>query len=173
MTVAAILVIFPFCMAYAAVSDLLSMTIANRVSLLLIVTFTVVAPLCGLDWTTIGMHFATAAAIFLVTFALFSFGAMGGGDAKLLTSTGLWFGFGVPLLEYLTIAAVIGGILTMAVLMFRGSALAIYGGQVDFLRRIGSSDEGVPYGIALGIAGLIAFPSSPPAIWVLEQLALQ
>ena len=33
---AAILVIFPFCMAFAAISDLLSMTIANRVSLLLV-----------------------------------------------------------------------------------------------------------------------------------------
>jgi prepilin peptidase CpaA len=170
MIVAAILVIFPFCMAHAAVSDLLSMTIANRVSAVLIVSFLVLAPLCGMEWSVIGIHFATAACILAVTFVLFSLGTMGGGDAKLLAATSLWFGFGIPLVEYLATAAILGGILTFGVLMFRGSALAVYGGQIDFLRKIGSKDAGVPYGIALGFAGLLTFPSSPLGIWVLAQL---
>jgi prepilin peptidase CpaA len=171
MIIAAILVIFPFCMAHAAVSDMLSMTIANRVSATLIVAFLVLAPLTGMEWSQIGIHFATAVAILAVTFFLFSIGTMGGGDAKLLAATGLWFGFGVPLVEYLTTAAIIGGLLTIAILIFRGSALAVYGGQISFLRRIGSNDEGIPYGIALGIAGLLSFPSSPLGVWVLGQLA--
>jgi prepilin peptidase CpaA len=171
MVVAAILVIFPFCMAHAAVSDLLSMTIANRVSATLIVSFLVLAPLTGMPWQDIAMHVATALGILVVTFLLFSLGTMGGGDAKLLASTGLWFGFGIPLVEYLTTAAIIGGALTLAVLMFRGSALATYGGQIEFLRRIGDKDEGVPYGIALGAAGLLSFPASPMGAWVLGQLA--
>lgn len=171
MTIAAILVIFPFCMAYAAVSDLLSMTIANRVSVLLIVAFFALAPITGMEWTDIGVHFATGACILAVSFMLFSLGTMGGGDAKLLASTGLWFGFGIPLVEYLTIAAIIGGVLTIAIMMFRGSPLAVYGGQIGFLRRLGSAEEGIPYGIALGIAGLLAFPDSPLGAWVLQQLA--
>ena len=57
---ALIFVVFPFCMVFAAVSDMLSMTIANRVSLVLIATFTVVAPLTGMEWTTYGWHFAAA-----------------------------------------------------------------------------------------------------------------
>ncbi len=52
MVEAAIFVIFPFCMVFAAVSDLLSMTIANRVSVILIAAFAVLAPLTGMDWTT-------------------------------------------------------------------------------------------------------------------------
>ena len=55
---ALIFVVFPFCMVFAAVSDMLSMTIANRVSVMLIVTFAVVAPLTGMDWATYGWHFA-------------------------------------------------------------------------------------------------------------------
>ncbi|HEU4986579.1 MAG TPA: peptidase, partial [Rhizobiaceae bacterium] len=45
---AAILVIFPFCMVFAAVSDLLSMTIANRVSIILMAAFAAVAPMSGM-----------------------------------------------------------------------------------------------------------------------------
>ena len=41
---ALIFVVFPFCMAFAAISDMLSMTIANRVSVVLIVAFTIIAP---------------------------------------------------------------------------------------------------------------------------------
>lgn len=171
MIIAAILVIFPFCMAYAAVSDLLSMTIANRVSATLIVSFLILAPLTGMHWQDIAMHLAAGIVILGITFVLFSLGTMGGGDAKLLAATGLWFGFGIPLVEYLVIAAMIGGLLTIAILMFRGSALAVYGGQVGFLRKIGSQEEGIPYGIALGIAGLFAFPASPLGVWVLARLA--
>lgn len=157
-------------MAYAAVSDLLSMTIANRVSVILIVTFLAVAPFAGMEWSAIGAHLATGAVLLAVTFLLFSLGAMGGGDAKLLASTGLWFGFGMPLVEYLVTAAVIGGILTFAIILFRGSAMAVLGGQIGFLRKLGSTDEGIPYGIALGIAGLLTFPDSPVGVWALQQL---
>lgn len=41
---ALIFVVFPFCMLFAAISDMLSMTIANRVSVLLVVVFALVAP---------------------------------------------------------------------------------------------------------------------------------
>ena len=57
---ALIFVVFPFCMVFAAVSDMLSMTIANRVSIMLVATFAVVAPLTGMDWATYGWHFAAA-----------------------------------------------------------------------------------------------------------------
>ena len=59
---ALIFVVFPFCMVFAAVSDMLSMTIANRVSVLLVATFAVVAPLTGMDWAVYGWHFAAGGA---------------------------------------------------------------------------------------------------------------
>lgn len=169
---AAILVIFPFCMAFSIVSDTLSMTIANRVSLLLIAGFAILAPMTGMAWSAYGLHFAAAMLVLAVTFSLFSIGAMGGGDAKLMAATALWIGLELNLLSYLVYAAMIGGALTFMILLFRKSPMAVYAGQVAFLRRIADPKEGVPYGIALGAAALIVFPQTPLCIWALERITL-
>jgi prepilin peptidase CpaA len=171
MVEAAILVVFPFAMLHAAISDMLSMTILNRVSLLLIGTFAVVAPLTGMHIDQIMMHAAAFALVLAVCFALFATGAMGGGDAKLLAATSLWFGLSMDLAVYLVTSAAIGGMLTLAILRFRGSAVAVYAGQLEFLRRIGDTKEKIPYGIALGLGGLAAFPDSWMAEWVIQRLA--
>jgi prepilin peptidase CpaA len=170
MVQAAIFVIFPFCMVFAAVSDMLSMTIANRVSVLLIAAFAVLAPLTGMEWTTFGWHFLAGAVVLSVTFGLFAVGAMGGGDAKLLAATSIWMGFSYILLDYLLTAAYLGGILTLLILVFRKSPLATMYGRNMFLRQLSNQDTGVPYGIALGAAGLIVFPKSPLVVAVLQSL---
>ncbi|PWK68378.1 prepilin peptidase [Aminobacter sp. AP02] len=169
---ALIFVVFPFCMVFSAVSDTLSMTIVNRVPLVLLGVFLVVAPLTGMAWSDIGMHLAAGAVLLTVTFALFALGGMGGGDAKLIAATGVWMGFGFPLMEYLLTSALFGGVLTLAILSFRGSALSHVTGQYLFLRNF-SKDGGVPYGIALGIGGLITYPGSPLMVWAVERLAAQ
>ncbi|WP_040677192.1 A24 family peptidase [Nitratireductor pacificus] len=169
---AIIFVVFPFCMAFAAVSDMLSMTIANRVSVILLLTFALIAPLTGMSWAAYGMHFAAGALVLSVTFALFALGGMGGGDAKLLSATAVWFGFGFGLLQYLVVASMIGGVLTMAILYYRGSPLALMTGNNTFLRHFANAKTGVPYGIALGLSGLITFPEAPLIQWALERLAV-
>ena len=160
---AAIFAVFPLCLAFAAVSDLLSMTIANRVSLILVASFAVIAPLTGMDWQTYGLHFAAMALVLAVTFALFAIGGMGGGDAKLLAATALWMGFGMPLATYVVVSAAFGGLLTLAILIFRNSPLSDYAGNNLLLRNIADSSVGIPYGIGLALGGFGAFPSSPLA----------
>jgi len=167
---ALIFVVFPFCMVFAAVSDTLSMTIANRVPLLLVVVFAAVAPLTGMDWAAYGWHFAAGALVLAVTFGLFALGGMGGGDAKLLSATAVWMGFGFHLLEYLVASAFLGGLLTLAILAYRGSALAAFTGQNLFLKNFANPKGGIPYGIALGIGGLVTYPASPLMAWALERL---
>ncbi|TGR08081.1 peptidase [Mesorhizobium sp. M4B.F.Ca.ET.190.01.1.1] len=168
---ALIFVVFPFCMLFAAISDMLSMTIANRVSVLLVVVFALVAPLTGMDWAAYGWHFAAGFLVLAMTFGLFALGGMGGGDAKLLAATALWMGFNIHLVEYLVISTFIGGLLTVAILAYRKSALADFTGHNPFLRHFADQTTGVPYGIALGIGGLIVFPDSPLMVWALERLA--
>lgn len=169
---AAILVIFPFAMAFAGISDLLSMTIQNRVSLILVVSFVILAPLTGMGWEAYAMHFAAGAAVLTVTFGLFATGTMGGGDAKLMSATALWLGWNMGLAEYLLMMSVLGGLLTLAILNYRNSHAAImYADRIEFMRRLARKEEGVPYGIALGGAGLLAFPSSPLCQWVIDRLA--
>jgi len=131
---ALIFVVFPFCMLFAAISDALSMTIANRVSLVLVVTFVVVAPLTGMALSEFGLHLAAGAAVLVVTFGLFALGGMGGGDAKLLAATSVWMGFNISLVEYLVTSSILGGLLTMAILVYRRSPLAIVTRQNQKLR---------------------------------------
>ena len=75
---AVIFVVFPVCMLFAAISDTLSMTIANRVPVLLVATFALAAPLTGMDWATYGGHFA-AGALVLAENALQASGRCRGG----------------------------------------------------------------------------------------------
>jgi prepilin peptidase CpaA len=172
MLVALIFVVFPFCMLFAAISDMLSMTIANRVPLLLIAVFAIAAPLTGMDWATYGWHFAAGALVLSVTFGLFAMGGMGGGDAKLLAATAIWMGFNFHLLEYLVISTALGGVLTLCILAYRNSSLAVFTRHSPFLQHLANEQTGVPYGIALGLGGLLTFPDSPMMVWALGQLAV-
>jgi prepilin peptidase CpaA len=171
MIAAAIFVIFPFCMAYAAISDMLSMTIANRVSVLLVLAFAILAPLTGMDWQTFGLHLAAGFAVLAVTFTLFAMGGMGGGDAKLLAATAVWMGLGMPLMEYLVYSAALGGLLTLLILMYRGSPLAVYTGHNVLLRKLADKEVGVPYGIALGVGGILVFPQTALMQWAIARAA--
>jgi prepilin peptidase CpaA len=166
---AVIFVVFPFCMAFAAISDTLSMTIANRVSAVLVLTFAAVAPLTGMDWALYGWHFAAAGLVLAVTFGLFALGGMGGGDAKLLAATALWMGMSASLVEYLIFTSLAGGALTLLILSYRNSPFVLLTGRNMFLRHFANESKGVPYGIALGIGGMIAFSDSPLAQWALGK----
>ena len=168
---ALIFVVFPFCMLFAAISDMLSMTIANRVSVLLVVVFALVAPLTGMEWAAYGWHFAAGALVLAVTFGLFAMGGMGGGDAKLLAATAVWMGLNIHLVEYLVVSTMIGGLLTLAILLYRKSPLSVITGRNAFMRHFADDTTGVPYGIALGVGGLLTYPDSPLMVWALARLA--
>ncbi|WP_127520293.1 prepilin peptidase [Mesorhizobium sp. Z1-4] len=171
MLAASIFVIFPFCMLFAAVSDMISMTIANRVSVILIAAFAIIAPLTGMDWATYGWHFAAGGTVLAVTFTVFAIGGMGGGDAKLLTATALWMGFNITLLQYLVLGAMLGGALTLLILLFRNSPMAAFSSSNVFLRHFADEKAGIPYGVALGVAGLMTYPETELVRWALAQIA--
>ena len=83
MTEMLILLLFPALMAYAACSDLVSMTISNRVCLTIVAAFFIVAPAIGLPLGAMAWHVAAGVIVLFITFAMFSAGWIGGGDAKL------------------------------------------------------------------------------------------
>lgn len=155
-----IITIFPAAMAFAAAKDLFSMTIPNWVSLVLIVGFAVLAPLIGLGWSDAGLHVALGVAALVVTFAMFSFGWIGGGDAKLFAATCLWLGPEGSLL-YVIYASLLGGGLTLLILGLRSFPLPAALASQGWLTRLHSPEEGVPYGIALAAAGLLVYPDTP------------
>jgi prepilin peptidase CpaA len=167
------LFLFPALMAFAAASDLLTMTIPNRVSLLLIAGFFALAFITGMSWEAIGWHSLAGLSVLVVAFACFAFGWIGGGDAKVAAAAGLWFGFGY-LLDYLVFAAIAGGVLTFLILAFRKWPLPPFLMSQDWLTRLHDKNTGIPYGIALAIGALLIYPNTD---WIkavdLFQLAMQ
>jgi prepilin peptidase CpaA len=169
MIVAAILLVFPLCLAFAAISDLLTMTIPNRVSLILVISFAVLAPLSGLALPAIGMHALGAAIVFGICFALFALNVMGGGDAKLLSAAAIWFGYDPAQLSFLVYVSVTGGLVTFAILLIRSQANTILAIGLPIPNSLLLANK-IPYGIAIAIGGFLAFPSSPLFIAALESL---
>ncbi|MAP18769.1 MAG: peptidase [Aurantimonas sp.] len=161
MTALALLVIFPFAMLYAAASDLVTMTIANRVSILLALAFPVVAYAAGMAPGAIGAHFGIGLVCLTVCFGMFAAGWMGGGDAKLLAATAVWFGPTPMLLEYILFASIYGGLQTIGLLTIRAFLQPVTG--VAFIDRLLERETGIPYGIALGLAGLTVYSGS---VWI-------
>ena len=157
---AAILVIFPLCMAMAATSDLLTMTIPNRLSVVLVLSFLAIAPLAGLSLSEIGMHAAAGAAVFAACFALFALNIMGGGDAKILPASALWFGFNPSLMTYLVYVSLLGGLLSLIIVALRANENSLLASGVRVPQTMLHARK-IPYGIAIGAAAFLAFPESP------------
>ncbi|MBY5408284.1 peptidase [Rhizobium leguminosarum] len=169
MIAAAVFVILPLCLAIAAFSDLFTMTIPNRVSLILVASFLPLAPLSGLSLEAIGMHLVAAAIVFGACFALFAFNVMGGGDAKLLSATALWFGLNQSLAFLMTDVAAVGGLVTLLILLVRTQTNTILAIGLPVPNSLLLAKK-IPYGIAIAIGGFMAFPSSPLFLAALESL---
>lgn len=150
---------FPLAMALAASSDLLTMKISNRLVLLLVVGFLVLALALGLPLEQFAMHLAAGAVVLVIGFVLFALGWIGGGDAKLAAATTLWLGFGLTL-PYLVYAALAGGALTLLILLLRRIPLTPFIARHAWVERLHNAKSGIPYGVALAIAGLLTYSSS-------------
>jgi prepilin peptidase CpaA len=154
------LILFPAMMAFAASSDLLTMTISNRVSLILVAGFFALALPAGMGFADILSHLGLACVVLALAFGFFTRGWIGGGDAKLAAATALWLGFD-HILPYLIYASLFGGALTLLLLQFRTLPLPkLLAGQ-EWLQRLHHKDGGVPYGIALAAAALAVYPQTP------------
>lgn len=160
MIIASIFLVVPLCLAFAALTDLFSMTIPNRVSVILLGAFFVIGPLSGMDLQVLALSIAAGAAVFLTCFILFAFNTMGGGDAKLLTSCAVWFGFNQSLIEFLVAVALIGGMLTLCIVILRSRSEEIMATGLPIPHSLLVAKK-VPYGIAIAIAGLLTYPEAP------------
>jgi len=153
------LMLFPALMAFAAASDLFTMTISNRVSLALVAGFLALALMSGMGPYDMLSHIGAGATVLTVAFACFAMGWVGGGDAKVAAGAALWFGFG-HLLNYLLYASLFGGALTLLLLQFRQWPLPYpFAGQA-WLLKLHAKDSGIPYGIALAIGALMIYPET-------------
>ncbi|MEN3349025.1 MAG: prepilin peptidase CpaA [Bradyrhizobium sp.] len=153
------LMLFPALMAFAAASDLLTMTIPNRVSLGLLAGFLILAPLSGMGAYDMLTHAGAGALVLVVTFGMFGMGWVGGGDAKVAAAAGLWLGFD-HLLAYFVFASLFGGALTVLLLQVRQWPLPYPLATQAWIARLHDKQTGVPYGIALALGALLVYPET-------------
>ena len=74
----------------------------------------------------------------------------------------MWLGFST-LLDYVLVASVCGGLLTLAILVLRRFPLPYFALSWDWVCRLHDRKNGVPYGIALAGSALLVYPHTP--IW--------
>ncbi len=153
------LLFFPIIMAFAASSDLLTMRISNKLVLVLTAGFVVMALIVELPLQQFAMHVLCAFVVLVVAFGMFAMRWIGGGDAKLAAATTLWLGFGFTL-PYLVYTALLGGALTLAILVLRRMPLNPMITRFEWLNRLHNPKQGVPYGIAMAIAGLLTYSNT-------------
>lgn len=143
----------------AALSDLRSMTIPNSISIAMIAGFVLLAPFSDVSWQAALYSLLAALLTFAVCFVLFAANVMGGGDAKLLTASALWFGLTLPLITFFVHTALLGGILTIIILFLRSKnpwALTLAAFLPDSL----TNGKKVPYGLAIAASGIININSN-------------
>ena len=151
--------LFPAMMAFAASSDLFTMTISNRVSLMLVGGFFALAPMTGVSAAETLLHVSAGCVVLVAAFGLFARGIIGGGDAKLAAAAALWLGFD-HLLPYLLLASLLGGALSVGLIWFRMAPLPEWLARQAWVERLHGKDSGIPYSIALAAAALAVYPDT-------------
>lgn len=150
---------FPLFMIIAAWRDLVSMTIPNWISLALIINFALLAVVSQLPWADVGIHLAVGAGALIITMVMFALNWIGGGDAKLFAAAALWMGW-PDVFTYALISAVMGGLLTLLILFLRSRPMPKFIYNRPWMAMHLKDKGDVPYGLALCMGALIAFPET-------------
>ena len=159
------LLAFPLCLALAALSDARRYIIPNELSLALIISFLVAFVFSGLGWAELGQALALFALVLSIGMALWALGYLGAGDVKLLAAIAPWLGW-ADFANALLMITVCGGALCLGFLGARKMAhwWPRTGLMLPGLARLGAQNVReikIPYGVAIAVGAMIAFPEAP------------
>jgi prepilin peptidase CpaA len=160
----ALVLVFPVLVVTGGLRDLVSYIIPNWISLALVAAFLPAAFAAGVGPGAIGLHAAVGAAGLVLGMGMFAAGWIGGGDAKLFAASLLWLGWpaAASFAIYLSLA---GGGLALTLLILRSARMRpIMALAPPWAERLARPGEGTPYGVAIAIGALCAFPPSTLAV---------
>ena len=124
----------------AAVIDVRTFTISNRLNL----SVALGAPLYWLSiaspWSGVAIQLAAGGIVFVLLAGAFYAGMMGGGDVKLASALALWFSPGGTV-KFLVLMSLAGGVLTLVLVAWHRAK-----------RREGRPE--IPYGVAIAFGAL-------------------
>ena len=136
-----LLVTLAVILVVAAVVDIRTFTISNRLNL----TVALLAPVYWASvalspWPGVAVQLAAGATVFVLLAGAFYAGMMGGGDVKLAAALALWFP-PAGTVKFLVLMSLAGGVLTLLIL-----------GLHRMRNREGRPE--IPYGVAIAFGGL-------------------
>ncbi|AYG94466.1 pilus assembly protein CpaA [Brevundimonas naejangsanensis] len=154
------LAVLPVLAIVAALHDLTTMKIPNWISGLLILGFFPAALALGLPLSMVGASVGLAVAALAVGAGMFALNWIGGGDAKLLAASVLWMGVsgGLPFLLYTALA---GGGFCLLLMAARSRLPLLAQTGPGWVMRLMQPKGDIPYGVAIAVGALLAYPSSP------------
>lgn len=154
-----LLSLLPCLVIAAGLRDLTTMTIPNWISAVLVVGFFPAALAVGLPLNTVLIHLGVAFGALLVGMGLFAMRIIGGGDAKLMAASCLWLGLtGSGLFVVWTGLA--GGIFCLLLIYARDQVRPYIAGGPQWVHHLLEPKGDIPYGVAIAIGALMAFPTS-------------
>lgn len=125
----------------AAITDLRSRIISNRLNLAVALLAPVWWLACGLDlWPGMAVQLLVGAVVFALFAGMFALGMMGGGDVKLLGALALWFPW-QAVMSLIVLMALLGGAVTLVTVIHHRMS-----------KRLGQPE--IPYGVAISLAAL-------------------
>ena len=154
--------VFPALMVYAAMTDLVDRRIANWVSLALIAGYFAFALVQLTPPLVVLAHVGVAAGALVAGFAFYAMGQMGGGDAKLIAASILWFGPNVEALGFIVALSIVGAGLTLVFLAMRLDQAQYLLGCNAVTRPFAGRDPSgrdTPYGVAIAAGALMSTPA--------------
>ena len=151
--------LFPLGVLWAALSDATTLTIPNRLTVLLAAAFVPAALVAGLAPAAWAAALAVGVGALFAGMAMFALGWVGGGDAKMFAACGLWLGASAAA-PFLLWTALSGGVLAGGLVLARRGADLYPGFGPAWARRLLTHGEGAPYGVAIAVGALVAFPHS-------------
>ena len=144
--------VFVVLLGAAALSDLFRRKIPNWTVLALIVVW-IGAAIAGQAVGPWYLALAAAAIAFAIGYALYHFGLMGAGDAKLFTAGALFANL-AWLFQFALITALLGGVLAIGYLILRPKKVMrglTAKGRAEALK----SSSGIPYGVPIAMAAAL------------------
>lgn len=156
----ALLFVFPILVVFGGLRDLSSYIIPNWISAAMVAAFVPAALVLGVPFGDIGLHLGVGAAGLAIGMAMFALGWVGGGDAKLFAASLLWLGWSAAA-SFLFYTCLAGGGLALALLALRSDWVRpfVLTGPPWFA-RLAEPGGGAPYGVAIAIGALFAYPAS-------------
>jgi prepilin peptidase CpaA len=136
-----LLILLATLLVVAAVTDVRTFTISNKLNLavaLLAPVYWLAVPLSL--WPEVPIQIAGALIVFIFLAAAFYAGMMGGGDVKLAAAIALWFPPALTI-KFLVLMSVAGGVLTLGLLVWHRAK-----------HREGRPE--IPYGVAIAFGAL-------------------